>query len=104
MPAKVKELDVLFHRYLLMVQESFPALIPASTDVPAVFSVKRSLRRGSTAQARNKGVPKDVIMLNNRWRSDEASKGYASVPGEIMELYTDVVVAVEALLKYSTPL
>jgi hypothetical protein len=104
MPAKVKELDVLFHRYLLMVQESFPALIPASIDVPAIFSVKRSLRRGSTAQARNKSVPKDVIMLNNRWRSDEASKGYSGVPGEIMELYTDVVVAVEALLKYSTPL
>jgi hypothetical protein len=55
-------------------------------------------------QARNKGVPRDLILLNNRWRSDEASRGYSGVPGDIVELYTDVVVAVEALLKYSSPL
>jgi hypothetical protein len=104
MPSKVKEIDVLFHRYMLMVQENFPSLIPASINVPFVYSVKRSLRRGLTAQARNQNVPRDVILLNNRWRSDEASRGYSGVPGDIVELYTDVVVAVEALLRYSSPL
>ena len=104
MPAKVKELDILFHRYMLMVQENFSSLIPASINVPFVYSVKRSLRRGSTAQARNQNVPRDIILLNNRWRSDEASRGYSGVPGDIVELYTDVVVAVEALLRYSSPL
>ena len=104
MSAKVKELDVLFHRYMLIVQESFPALIPATVSVPFVYSLRRSLRRGSTAQARNQGVPRDVILLNNRWRSNEASRGYSGAPGDIVELYTDVVVAVEALLRYSSPL
>jgi hypothetical protein len=87
-----------------MVQENFPALIPSSISVPFVDSLKWSLRQGSTMQARNKGVPRDLILLNNRWRSDEASRGYSGVPGDIVELYTDVVVAVEALLKYSSPL
>jgi hypothetical protein len=43
-------------------------------------------------------------MLNNRWRSEEASRSFSGVPGEILEYYTDVVVALEALLKYSGPL
>jgi hypothetical protein len=104
LPAQVKELDVLFHRYLFMVQENFPALIPATIEVALVYSFRRSLRRGSTAQARNKGVPRDTIMLNNRWRSEEASRSFSGVPGEIVEYYTDVVVALEALLRYSGPL
>jgi hypothetical protein len=104
LPAKVKELDVMFQKYLLMVQDSFPNLIPSTIDVSEVYSLARSLRRGSTAQARNQGVHRDIVMLNNRWRSDEASRGYSGVPHGIMELYTDVVVAIEALLRYSGPL
>jgi hypothetical protein len=104
LPAKVKELDVTFHKYLSMVQDSFPHLIPSTVDVSETYSLTRSLRRGSTAQARNQGVPRDIIMLNNRWRSDEASRSHSSAPQEIMELYTDVVVAIEALLRYSGPL
>jgi hypothetical protein len=69
-----------------------------------LYSLKRSVRRGSTAQARNVGVPKDIIVLNNRWRSVERSRNKQAVPGEMIEYYTDVVIAVEALLKYSTPL
>ena len=104
LPAKVKELDVLFHKYLFMVQDSFPHLIPATIDVSEMYSLSRSLRRGSTAQARNQGVPRDIISMNNRWRSEEASRSHSAVPGDMLELYSDVVVALEALLRYSTPL
>jgi hypothetical protein len=102
--ARTKDLDVLFHRYLTMVQLKFPALIGPEVDVATVYSLRRSLRRGSTAQARNRNVPKDIILLNNRWRSEEASRNRQALPGEMIEYYTDVVVAVEALLKYSEPL
>ncbi len=61
-----------------------------------------SLRRGATAQARNVGVPKDTVVLNNRWRSEESSRTGPAPSGEMMEYYTDVVVAVGALLKFST--
>ena len=104
MPIRVKELDVLFHKYLVMVQEAFPGIIVPTLDVTEAYSMKRSLRRGSTAQARNQGVPKDIIVLNNRWRNDDRSRGGSGMPGEMIEYYTDVVVAVEALLKYSGPL
>jgi hypothetical protein len=69
-----------------------------------MYSLRRSLRRGSTAQARNVGVPKDIILLNNRWRSSEKARNKQAMPGEMIEYYTDVVVAIEALLKYSSPL
>jgi hypothetical protein len=102
--ARTKDLDVLFHRYLQMVQQKYPKLIQAEVDVPVIYSLRRSLRRGSTAQARNQKVPKDIILLNNRWRSEEASRNRQAVPGEMIEYYTDVVIAIEALLLYSGPL
>jgi hypothetical protein len=73
-------------------------------DIVAVYSLRRSLRRGSTAQARNTGIPKDIIVLNNRWRSEERSRNRVAQAGDMVELYTDAVVAIEALLKYSEPL
>lgn len=104
MPAKTKELDVLFHKYLFMVQDRYPNIIAPEVDIVAVYSLRRSLRRGSTAQARNTGIPKDIIVLNNRWRSEERSRNRVAQAGDMVELYTDAVVAIEALLKYSEPL
>ncbi len=98
-PIRVRELDVLFHKYLLIVQQRFPSIISPSVDVESVYSIMRSLRRGATAQARNDGVSKDTVLLNNRWRSEELGPAPS---GEMMEYYTDVVVAVGALLKFST--
>ena len=102
--ARIKELDVVFHKYMTIVQDEHPSLIERKITVSRAYSLRRSLRRGSTAQARNVGVPKDSILLNNRWRSAEKSRNKQAMPGEMIEYYTDVVVAVEALLKYSEPL
>jgi hypothetical protein len=104
MPARIKDFDTLLHKYLIIVQETRPDLIEAKVNISKAYSLQRSLRRGSTAQARNVGVPKDIILLNNRWRSVERSRNKQAMPGEMIEYYTDVVVAIEALLKYSTPL
>jgi hypothetical protein len=40
--ARVSNLDVHFHRFLLRVQEERPDLIPASVDVEEEYSMKRS--------------------------------------------------------------
>ena len=102
--AQIKHLDVLFHKYLLILQAIRPELIPESIDVINDYSIRRSLRRGSTTQARNQKVPRDIINLNNRWRSDDLARSRVAAPGEMMENYTDVVAAVETLLQYSEPL
>ena len=53
----------------------FPTILEKRVDLTQRFSFRRSLRRGSTTQARNKKVPKDVVVLNNRWRSQEHARG-----------------------------
>ena len=67
--APVAMLDVLFHQYLKRVQATRPDMLPESVDVEKEFSLRRSLRRGSTTQARNKQVPRETIELNNRWNT-----------------------------------
>jgi hypothetical protein len=103
-PARIKELDVIFHKYMIIVQAERPDLIEPKVNIARDYSLGRSLRRGSTAQARNVGVPKDIIILNNRWRSSENSRNKQAMPGDMIEYYTDVVAAIEALLRYSSPL
>ena len=41
--ATIKELDILFHQYLVMVQEQRPDLISPSINVWKDYSVRRSL-------------------------------------------------------------
>jgi hypothetical protein len=102
--AQIKDLEALFHKYLTLVRDIKPNLIPEDLDISIRYSVKRSLWRGSTSQARNKKVPRDIINLNNRWQSEDAA-GFCQVGGgEMMEDYTDVQAAVETLLQYSEPL
>lgn len=62
---RVKELDVEFHQLLRRVQRQSPGVVPESVDIESEYSFGRSLCRGSTSQARNKCVPKDVIEANN---------------------------------------
>ena len=102
-PTTIKELGVLLHHFLMIVQMWHPDLIPASTDVAKSYSACWSLHHDSTSQARSKKVLEDIINLNNRWRKEERA-GLHKATLTMMEHYTDVVVAVEALLQYSVAL
>ncbi|KAL7575068.1 hypothetical protein ACA910_000439 [Epithemia clementina (nom. ined.)] len=102
--ASIKQMDMLFHKYLLYLQEQRSGLIPESTNVINAYSVPRFLRSGSTSQARNMKVPKEVINLNDRWRSEESSGNRFAGRSDMLELYTDVLAAIETLLQYSEPL
>jgi len=101
--ATIRELDVLFHRYLLVVQDTMPEIIRPTVNVVRDFSVRRSLRRGATSQARNMNIPKDVIDLNNRWRKVERA-GLRAPTYDMFEHYTDVVAAIDAVLRFSSSL
>ena len=69
----VKELNVLLHRYLLLIQEKCADLIPATFDMTRGYSMCWSPCWGSTSQAWNKKVPEDVINLINWLRKEERS-------------------------------
>ncbi|KAL7561474.1 hypothetical protein ACA910_010988 [Epithemia clementina (nom. ined.)] len=102
--AQVKHLDNWFHKYLLDLQALCKDLILDTMDVINLYSVKRSLRWGSTTQARNLCIPRDIMNLNNQWRFED-SKGFKTgAPGEMLEVYTDKLAAIESILQYSEPL
>ncbi|KAL7579541.1 hypothetical protein ACA910_007916 [Epithemia clementina (nom. ined.)] len=103
-PAQIKHLDVWFHKYLLQLQVMHPALIPEQVDVINKYSVRRSLQRGYTSQARNKKVPKEVIELNNRWCTEKSAGDRAARGSGMLKVYTDVMAALETLLQYSAAL
>jgi len=63
--ATIKQLDVLFDGYLLVVQDTMLHIIQPTVDVIQEFSVRRSIWRGVTSQACNMNNPKDVVDLNN---------------------------------------
>ena len=98
-PARVVDLDPLFLEGLQDIKTKPRGNSLTAIESVEAFSLRRSLRRGSTAQARNMKVPQDVIYLHNRWRKPGAQQG-----GSIMETYTDTSAAIEALLLYSEAL
>ena len=99
----IRELDVMWHKTLHALQIVQSSLVPDANETGSSFSFRRSLRRGSTTQARNQKVPKDVITINNRWRSqDRAGNRFAQT--DMLEVYTDVIAALKTLLQYSEAL
>eukprot|EP00978_Attheya_sp_CCMP212_P014301 scaffold36374_cov58-Attheya_sp.AAC.7 len=98
--AKQSDLDPDFTSVLLRVQARWPNIIPPSVNVQDEYSIRRSLRRGSTTQAGNMQIPKEVIEANNRWRKHGNSRGV--LPGmPMVERYSDAKASIMALLRYS---
>ena len=94
------DLDDAFHDVLIKVQKLNPQLIPMSVSVQDEFSCRRSIRRGSTAEAQNQQIPKEVIEANNRWRKYERARG--STPGmTMMERYSEAKASVPTLIRFS---
>jgi hypothetical protein len=99
----VASLDPEFHTLLRRVQVE-SNLIPDNVDVEGGYSIRRSLRRGSTSEAQNAGMGPDVIDFNNRWRMVERAKGKAPSGFGMAATYTEAKVAVKRLLMYSESL
>jgi hypothetical protein len=98
--AQISDLDPMFHTVLKRVQLLWPSVIPDSVDIENDMSVFRSIRRGSTSQAQNVQLPREVIEANNRWK--KALKARGLTPGmSMMERYSEARASVPTLIRYS---
>jgi hypothetical protein len=94
------DLDLLFYDVLGKVQDRWPRVLPPSTKIQDEISVRRSLRRGSTTEASNRRIPREVIEANQRWGKHQRSRGVLPSMG-MMERYTDARANVGYLVQYS---
>jgi hypothetical protein len=99
----IAQFDALFHKYLAAVQVSDPAVLDPQVDVEQEYSFRRSLRRGSTTHARNRGVPSDVVEANNRWRKMERA-GNRDPTLSMLDTYTDALASLDLNIQYSQSL
>ena len=98
--ARVGDMNLLLHPVLLRIQARLPDLIGEEVNVEDEYSVSRSLKRGATAQARNKDIPQDVIEANNRWKQHERARG-SNPHMSLLERYTDARASIPLLVKFS---
>ncbi len=91
-----------FRRLLERTRERDPSLFHAKTLIED-YSLRRSLRRGSTTEAQNSNVPEATIDLINRWRKVEHAKGtVAGLP--MRQVYTQAQHAIATTARYSQSL
>jgi hypothetical protein len=102
-PIRVAELDKLFHRYLLVVQEGNPELIGPNVDVERDYSSRCSIRRGATTHVLNRGIPVEVVNANNRWRKAERA-GNRDPNLAMLQVYTDAAASVQLNIRFSQSL
>ncbi len=67
-PIRFGIMEPKFIERLEAVQMSRPDLLSDQVEVAEAYGIRRSLRRGSTTEAGNKGVLPEVIDANNHWR------------------------------------
>jgi hypothetical protein len=97
--SKIGDYEDDFIDCLVQARVVGPSLFTPDLNVVEVYSLRRSLRRGLTSAATNKGVPKESIEMNNRWRKLEAMQGRN--PGmSMMAHYTDIRLAIPTLWRY----
>jgi hypothetical protein len=99
-PMKAGSMEEEFFARLEKTQEECPDLIPKDVVVTEEYGIYRSFRRGATSEATNRGVKREVIEANNRWRRVEKAEGkHTSSP--MYEHYTDVRLIIDQLLIFS---
>ena len=100
--AALKLYDGDFKDLLEKALERNPRVFPTKVEIED-YSLRHSLRRGSTTEAQNKKVPGETIDLINRWRKREAARG--AEPGLPMrQVYTQALSALETTLRFSQSL
>eukprot|EP00980_Cylindrotheca_fusiformis_P023557 scaffold10595_cov116-Cylindrotheca_fusiformis.AAC.1 len=98
--AKIGQYDEEFITRLIRVQGRRPDLFEPNLEVVDVYGLRRSPRRGSTSEATNAGVRREVIELNNRWRKFERAKG-RNPSMDMASHYTEVRLMLKSFLEYS---
>lgn len=98
---KIYENAILERFSIIQRWENSP--IAKNINVYEDYGVSRSFRRGSTSEARIRGVDDREVDLINRWRNHENAKGRK--PRRAMrDHYSDIEILVPGLLAYSLAL
>ena len=93
--------NAILERFCVIQRQS--SLIPKDVNVYEDFGVSRSFRRGSTSEARVRGVTDRDVDFINRWRNHENAKG-RKPRRSMRDHYSDIEILVPGLLRYSMAL
>lgn len=98
--AKIGQFNDVFTERLTRVKILKPFMFEPGVSIVDSYSLRRSLRRGSTSEATNAGIPREIIEMNNRWRKFERAKG--RMPSMSMAAhYTEIRLMIPTMVKYS---
>ena len=100
--ARLSDYNEDFRNLIAQVKERFPKIILEDAD-PRLFSLWRSMRRGSTLETTGR-VPDEIIKLYNRWRSVELSKAGAPVGLSMHQVYLHVRSSLPNMMLYGAAL
>jgi hypothetical protein len=96
--AKIGKYDNGFIDHLTWIKMLKQHLFEPALIIVEAYILRRLLRRGSTSEAINRGVPKDLIQMNNWWRKFENSRGRR--PGmSMIAHYTEIKLMIASLWK-----
>ncbi len=102
-PLEMTHYEVDLLRIIADIQETTEGIIPKEMDVFDRYGVFRSWRRGSSSIARNEGVRKEDIELNNGWRKEENARG-KHVSSDMLAYYTEDLLVLKSKLRFSKAL
>ena len=102
MPARLMEFQDDFFRYIERVQAN-TELIQDEVDVREDYGIMRTLRRGVTEHARNMDVPKELVDVINRWRT-EMNSSRDGQGAQLIDTYTRLDSIWPTVLKFSEAL
>ena len=97
--SKLQDFADEFYSLLEAVQEGDDDLISWTVNVREAYGIWRSLRRGVTAHAINRGVPESLIRQINRWRGETTAGGRSA--REILAVYAELQALIPSTIKYS---
>lgn len=89
----------LLHIVYACSPELFPTTMSNEDDIPEIYNIYRSMRRGSVSRAAAEQVHEDDQYAINRWSKKERSKGRASMP--INHVYIDITLLEPNFLRYT---
>jgi hypothetical protein len=101
--AKIVDFEEEFINHLEGLKLVRPGLFEPGINIAAVYSLFRSLQRGSNTEAIRNNVELTIIDLNNRWRKFERARGH--MPSLSMQQhYAQMQGILAALWEYSRSL
>ena len=99
---KLSDYNEEFRHMIGQVKQRYPKLILEDAD-PDLFSLWRSMRRGSTLETTGR-VPDEIVKLYNRWRSVEHSKAGAPAGLSMHQVYLHVRASLPKMMMYGAAL